>query len=530
MPLFSIIIPVYNRENTLRRCIDSVFDQDFSDWELIIINDGSTDESEKVIKEYISNGRTNRIIYEYQENRGAASARNRGLELAAGKYICFLDSDDWYEASLLQKCADVIEEYSPDCINFFVRTISKDSRSVTKRSLIFDSSERERDIATRRDTFVCSKVCKRELFSKFSLRFAGRRTLEDFEINVLESFFSDSLIQIPFALYNYEKGSENSLCDQKDAKIECLPDIPYSLKKIACKYGRYDEKDVYNLARAYLLEIKFCLQGNDHKLADQIKAIYTGVAKNIYPKIYRVVTGRYMVLGGYTLRSATQSIMLDCSEIVHYQFLSLCQLMNVETPISINALYGNSFRKRMLERELNNDPIKEVSNGLYDYLIMDFIEERFDLWNSDEYWITNSDAFEESNTKLDEKWRLVSRNTDEVSKEFRKNWDKFIELAKDLGFLRKIILVENYLNEKYGEFGGETLFDNAKDIREINGILRTYYEYAAQSGVIILHPHERGECFSDTDYKHGCKPSHTVEGWEAMIGDMIFEAIFEQYA
>ena len=90
--LFSIVIPAYNRAKFLPRAINSVLKQDVSNWELIIVDDGSTDETGKIAKQY--NDR--RIKYVYQENKGEAGARNTGIKNAKATYICFLDSDDEY--------------------------------------------------------------------------------------------------------------------------------------------------------------------------------------------------------------------------------------------------------------------------------------------------------------------------------------------------------------------------------------------------------------------------------------------------
>lgn len=96
----SIIIPVYNAELYLKQCLQSVINQTFENWEIIAINDGSKDNSEKILKEFIRTD--NRIKYINQENAGASEARKRGINLAQGKYIVFLDSDDWLSEDALK--------------------------------------------------------------------------------------------------------------------------------------------------------------------------------------------------------------------------------------------------------------------------------------------------------------------------------------------------------------------------------------------------------------------------------------------
>ena len=89
----SIIIPVYNVEKYLPKCLDSILNQSFKDFEIICINDGSSDNSLKILEEY----KDKRIIIINKENAGSGVARNAGLEIAKGEYIFFVDGDDWLE-------------------------------------------------------------------------------------------------------------------------------------------------------------------------------------------------------------------------------------------------------------------------------------------------------------------------------------------------------------------------------------------------------------------------------------------------
>lgn len=93
-PLVSVILCTYNRAGYLRRCIDSVIRQDFQDWELIVVDDGSTDETFDIVNPYIQ--QYHQIRYMKHQNRGLALARNLGIQAAIGHYITFIDSDDQY--------------------------------------------------------------------------------------------------------------------------------------------------------------------------------------------------------------------------------------------------------------------------------------------------------------------------------------------------------------------------------------------------------------------------------------------------
>lgn len=101
--LFSIIIPVYNAEKTIDRCIQSVLKQDFSDFEIIVINDGSTDNSGMLCEQYAK--KYNNVFIKHKKNMGLSAARNDGMKYAKGKYIIFLDSDDYWQPNILNGLA-----------------------------------------------------------------------------------------------------------------------------------------------------------------------------------------------------------------------------------------------------------------------------------------------------------------------------------------------------------------------------------------------------------------------------------------
>lgn len=109
MPFFSIILPTYNRADFLPKAIESVIDQTYKDWELIIVDDGSTDHTKEIVKTFSEQDQ--RIQYIYQENAERSAARNNGIKHAQGKFICFLDSDDKYHPAHLQGFVDLIAEH-----------------------------------------------------------------------------------------------------------------------------------------------------------------------------------------------------------------------------------------------------------------------------------------------------------------------------------------------------------------------------------------------------------------------------------
>ena len=117
MPRFSIIVPLYNKAPYVRKAIKSVIAQTYRDFELIIVDDGSTDNSANVVKDFIAQIDDRFIDDRWtlitQANAGVAAARNRGVKVSNGEYICFLDADDWWEPTFLEEMDKLISEY-PD--------------------------------------------------------------------------------------------------------------------------------------------------------------------------------------------------------------------------------------------------------------------------------------------------------------------------------------------------------------------------------------------------------------------------------
>lgn len=126
MPLLSIILPVYNGASFLQRAIDSVLSQSLQSWELILVNDGSTDETDDICREYSI--KEKRIHYICQDNRGLSAARNTGFSYASGDYIAYLDADDFVSSSYYQCLIHELEQSSADLIiSGFIREFHRKS-------------------------------------------------------------------------------------------------------------------------------------------------------------------------------------------------------------------------------------------------------------------------------------------------------------------------------------------------------------------------------------------------------------------
>jgi glycosyltransferase involved in cell wall biosynthesis len=132
LPFFSIIIPTYNRANLLPIAIESVLKQSFSNWELIVVDDGSTDETVNLMQAYCA--KDARVRYIYQDNAERSAARNNGINQSRGKYICFLDSDDYFLESRLQRLFEKIENSNAVKMYYTGLLIDEDGKEIQERA------------------------------------------------------------------------------------------------------------------------------------------------------------------------------------------------------------------------------------------------------------------------------------------------------------------------------------------------------------------------------------------------------------
>jgi len=168
MPKISIIVPVYNVEKYLEKCLDSILSQTFTDFEMLLIDDGSSDYSGKICDEYAS--RDERVIVIHQKNQGLGAARNTGIANARGEYIGFIDSDDYIEAdmyeilynNLLKEDADMSLCGMFDCFEGVPPVIKKKKYMVVNAEQIVDLIFKSK----LAHLSVCCKLYKRHVFEK----------------------------------------------------------------------------------------------------------------------------------------------------------------------------------------------------------------------------------------------------------------------------------------------------------------------------------------------------------------------------
>jgi len=215
-PYFSFIIPVYNVETYISECVESVLKQNFENFEIILIDDGSTDNSKKICTSFTDK----RILFVSKQNEGLSETRNKGIDLASGKYIIFLDSDDYInkEKSTLSTLYLLLKEKEPDIFLFnltrfqmlenngiFIEPTKKYDGATTSSDLRYIFNRRLY-VAT-----ACDKVIKKEFIDKNQIRFLKGFLSEDVKWSGDLLKFSNSILFSPIDFYFYRQNRYGSI-------------------------------------------------------------------------------------------------------------------------------------------------------------------------------------------------------------------------------------------------------------------------------------------------------------------------------
>lgn len=213
-PVFSLIIPVYNTELEIERCMNSILNQTYNNFELLCIDDGSTDHSLSICRQFAQNDR--RIQVFSQSNAGVSAARNLGLKHANGDYTLFIDSDDWIEQRTLLLINEKLDKYKPDilvfgiCKDFYEKDALVKSEIKSCGELRFFVNEQIDEnwrymLNTLDMESSCNKVFKRSVVEKHQIRFDEQMIVfEDF--NFVLDYLSKveyGICLLPESLYHY---------------------------------------------------------------------------------------------------------------------------------------------------------------------------------------------------------------------------------------------------------------------------------------------------------------------------------------
>lgn len=219
----SIIVPIYNAEKYLNKCIDSLVNQTKKELEFILVNDGSTDSSEDIIKSY----KDKRIKYFKNKNQGIGKTRNFGIDKATGKYLMFLDSDDYLDINACEKLYNKAIKEKSDLVVFDFYRVEETLKEVTINNFKSSSLKENPNLLLDINLGPCNKLIKRELIDKSNTRFNEELKYEDtpFVTEIIKNANKISKLNEYLHYYVIHSNSETTVRDERVFDIIKIIDI-----------------------------------------------------------------------------------------------------------------------------------------------------------------------------------------------------------------------------------------------------------------------------------------------------------------
>ena len=214
MKTIGVIIPNYNSGTYIRKCLDSLLEQEYKVNEIIVVDDCSTDDSPKIVKEYMKRN-NNIILLENEKNMGVSYSRNRGIENTKSEYIMFCDSDDWYEKQATKKMMEKVEDGADFVFAGYYITY-KDGRKIEVKYNTFNNIEITKEICISYLPITSSsKLIKKSILVEHNIKYpVGIKNCEELPVIPVAGFYAQKIVYIDECLYNYFQ-RENSASNHK---------------------------------------------------------------------------------------------------------------------------------------------------------------------------------------------------------------------------------------------------------------------------------------------------------------------------
>ena len=273
IPFVSIIVPVYNVEKHLTRCLDSLLNQTYSNFEILLINDGSTDSSGQICDDY--QAKSDKIRVFHIENGGVSNARNYGIENCKGEFIQFVDSDDFVNETYISSMVDEIKDKNVDLVISGIKQLQlKNDEMITTKEIIsannglYKKDDLKHIMSDLIDSsyinYCYSKLIKRKILIENSIRFDKNLSLGEDTLFVLDVIrYSKHIYILSRADYNYLIHSNDTLTYKfRPDKFNILNDLSEKILNFCIEENYYTDDVREMLDRRYLEMVRFCLDEN----------------------------------------------------------------------------------------------------------------------------------------------------------------------------------------------------------------------------------------------------------------------------
>lgn len=315
--LVSITVPVYNVSVYLRQCLDSILGQTVTDWECIVVDDGSTDDSGLICEEYARKDARFHVFH--KTHGGLSSARQYGLEHAQGEYLVVIDSDDWVESNHLETLLKVIQESGADIAmtGFFVNT---DEEEVFKKNTPESTDPRALQksiLAQKIHSGLWNKIFKRSVFTDYDILPAPYDYAEDMFTFLSCLQFVKKIVYRPSATYHYRYNPTSLSKDKNVARrLQLLEQWMRNIKILSAHYQLHKDPEIGIFVDLLLTTVKrqVIIKCYEHAELNRVLAIHTPVAyssnRRMTPgNVFCDIAVRYNVIWPYRFYRQLRSKM-----------------------------------------------------------------------------------------------------------------------------------------------------------------------------------------------------------------------------
>ena len=508
--LVSIIVPIYNVYPYLDRCIESIVNQTYRNIEILLINDGSTDESLDKCVEWRK--KDNRIIVIDKKNEKLGPTRNYGIHIARGEYVTSIDPDDWLHERCVECLLDNALKYDADMvIGDYVSYFEKDKRkyntSGIKTFSVFDTIEKKIMFMMQRPIVsFLGKIYKKSMLIQNHIM-QPATAAQDLAVLVQCIACSKVVVRIPDQGWYYWNDREDSISNRSDKGEDYIEVFEYSVNDMK-RLGLFEEYRDGQLA---------ILMYNASTVLNQCKSIerknilslkYKELFDKTFPGWQDEVGMAWAVYGSFNSRWVAQRISKSviCTP-VHICFTGLISQFMGEINFDYAVDHPNPTRERALHADIlggmaNFKIADEVG------ILIDFLNECNDVVITDEdVYITKSEAFVESSLKEMKVKHTIKFGTEEFMDLWKEACKKFVTFLEELNVQVPVYLLKMRLAKGSGRFACEELFVNQEEIETVNDKLLEMEHFFCNCYKNAIYIEGEDELyFARTGYRFGVKP------------------------
>ena len=531
-PAISVVMPVYNVANYLVQCMESLCAQTFGDFEVLLIDDGSTDGSGERCEEWAA--RDARFQCVRKANGGVSSCRNLGIQLARGKYLAFVDPDDWLDERYFEKLHAAAESADAlfaecDLWRYDNRSGKKIHRSCGQRMGVPYTLEEHMKYGP---TASYKAISRRSLWVENDVRFPSCNFESPAVFALILALAGERAAYVPEPLYYYRRFRENSLVETAYAKTPGVADNTLGIEAMAHLMRQFRARGLYDRFAqqmpglvAYRLNDILAMQYHRRSAADFAELVTNQrrFFEQAFPDLPR---GGYITWGGYNLNRIMQHLPLLNDPSCRFNFSSIVSVACGTGDAEAVVHHPNRYRAMMVAREVRQEIWETVRREQPRFLFMDLVDERFDLLRVGERYLTASDAYEQAEVALSVDARIAFG-----SAEHRRLWQQafpaFLARLRAASPDTQLVVVENYLAERVGTFGRTAEFPEADQVRAVNDVLRCLYGIVREAcpAAVVLPAYTCADYFTDEAYEYGAVPSHLNEIVNQRIAEELWKAV-----